>query len=288
MDAATLLYQGLVGLNVAMSLWLVAAGLTFAFGVLGILNFAHGSLYMLGAYLGFTFYGSLDLDFWLALPLAAVTVGLLGVLLERFFFRPIYHLDEAYHLILTFGFVLILADAVRIGWGGVFLIPPLPSGLAGTVRILGRGFSVYNLFVIAAGLAVAVALWLLLDRTWWGRKVRATASDREMASTLGIDTHRLFSVVFGLAAAIAGLGGALSIPVQVVTPGVGTAIIIEAFIITVIGGLGNLSGAFVGALIVGLATAYGILFFPAIELFLVYLIMALVLLFRPQGLFSGR
>lgn len=286
MSIENLLYQGLVGVSQAMYLWLLAAGLTLAFGILGILNFAHGSLYMLGAYFAFTFYGSMGLSFWIALPLAAATVAAVGLILERFFFRPIYHLDESYHLILTFGFVLVFADLVKIGWGGVFLIPPVPPGLTGTVQVFGRGFSVYNLFVIGAGLAVGLGLWLLLDRTWWGRTVRATAADREMAGALGHNTQRTFAVVFALAAAIAGLGGALSIPLRVVTPGVGTTIIIQAFVITVIGGLGNLRGAFVGALIVGLANAYGILLFPAIELFLIYLIMALVLLFRPRGLFG--
>src|SRR5699024_7212580 len=206
---------------------------------------------------------------------------------DRAFFRPLYHLDETYHLILTFGFVLLLSDVVKLGWGSVFLIPPVPSALTGTVEVLGRGFSVYNLFVIAAGIIIAVALWLLLERTWWGRTIRATAADREMAGTLGVNTGLLFALVFGLAAAVAGLGGALSIPQQVVTPGLGTAIIVEAFIITVIGGLGNLRGAFVAALIVGVANAYSALLFPAATLFLSYLIMALVLLLRPRGLFGG-
>lgn len=286
MDVANLLYQGLVGVNLAMNLWLVAAGLTFAFGVLGVLNFAHGSLYMLGGYAGFTLYGSMGLNFWVSLVLAALSLGVVGVVIERFLLRPIYDLDIAYQLILTFGLVLVFSDLARIIWGGVFVIPPIPDGLTGSVRVFGRGFGLYNGFQIVAGVAVAVALWLLLDRTWWGRKVRATAADPEMASTLGIRTGRLFAGVFGLAAAVAGLGGALATPVQVVTPGVGTSVVISAFVITVIGGLGNLRGAFLGALIVGLTTAYGGMFFPGVELFLIYLIMALVLMVRPEGMFG--
>lgn len=286
MDVSNLLYQGLVGINLAMNLWLVAAGLTFAFGVLGVLNFAHGSLYMVGGYVGFQFYGSMGLNFWLSLLLAALTVGVIGVVIERFLLRPIYGLDIAYQLILTFGLVLILSDLARILWGGVFVIPPVPDGLTGTVRVFGRGFGLYNVFQIGAGVIVAIALWLLLDRTWWGRKVRATAADSEMASALGIRTGRLFAGVFGLAAAVAGLGGALATPVQVVTPGVGTSVIISAFVITVIGGLGNLRGAFLGALIVGLTTAYGGMFFPGVELFLVYFVMAIVLMIRPEGMFG--
>lgn len=282
-----ILYQALVGLSSAMYLWLVAAGLTIAFGVLRILNFAHGSLYMMGAYAAFAFYQQLGWGFWAALGLASLTIAVAGLAMERLFFRPMYALDEAYQLILTFGFVLVFADLARLGWGGVFVIPPVPPELGGSVRFLGRGFAVYNLFVIGVGLAVALGLWLLLERTWWGRMVRATASDPEMAGALGIDTGRVFAVVFALAAALAGLGGALSTPLRVVTPGLGTDVIVQAFVITVIGGLGSLGGAFAGALIVGMANALGILFFPAVELFLIYLIMALVLIFRPRGLFRS-
>ncbi|KKM10450.1 hypothetical protein SY88_13865 [Clostridiales bacterium PH28_bin88] len=270
-----------------MYLWLVAAGLTIAFGILRILNFAHGSLYMLGAYFAFTLYYTLKLNFWLSMVLAAALVGVVGLILERFLFRRIYPLEEGYQLILTFGIVLILSDAAKLIWGGVFMIPPMPDMFVGTVVILDRPFPVYNLFVICAGLAVTALIWLLLERGWWGKMVRATASDREMAGALGINTPTLFSIVFLLAAALAGLGGALSIPVRVVAPGVGTAIIVQAFVVTVIGGLGNLKGAFLGALIVGLANAYGILLFPTIELFLIYLLMAVVLLVRPKGLLGG-
>lgn len=287
MNLDALLYQGLIGLTSSMYLWLVAAGLTIAFGVLKILNFAHGSLYMLGAYLGFAFYEQLGLSYWLALPLAVATMAALGVVLERSLFRPLYDLDITYGLILTFGLVLVFADASRLIWGGVFLIPPIPDALAGSFPVAGRQFTYYNAFVIAAGVAVALGLWLLLDRTWWGRTVRATASDRQMAAALGINPGRIYASVFALAAAVAGLGGALSIPVRVVNPGIGTTIIVQAFVITVIGGLGSLKGAFVGALIVGLTTAYGILLAPDLELFSIYLLMALVLIVKPQGMFGG-
>ncbi|MPZ89275.1 MAG: branched-chain amino acid ABC transporter permease [Nitriliruptorales bacterium] len=287
MNPDALFYQGLVGLTNAMYLWLVAAGLTIAFGVLKIINFAHGSLYMIGAYLAFSLYGQMGLGFGLSLLLATVSVGLLGLALERLLFRPLYNLDITYGLILTFGLVLVSADLVRIVWGGVFLIPPTPDALIGSFRVFGRAFSYYNTFVIVAGLAVGAGLWLLLDRTWWGRTVRATASDREMAGALGVNVGWVYASVFVLAAGVAALGGALSIPVRVVTPGLGTTLIIEAFIITVIGGLGSLRGAFLGAIIVGLANAYGVLLFPDVALFLIYGIMALVLLVKPEGLLAG-
>jgi len=283
----TLAFQGLVGLSVAMYLWLLAAGLTIVFGVLGVLNFAHGSLFMLGAYFTFTFYGLWGVNFWLAIALSLLSVGAVGYLMERFFLRHIYNLDHAFQLLLTFGFILIFDDAVKMIWGGVAKIPPMPSFFEGRVSVVGRPFPVYNLFIIGAGLAVAIVVWQLFEKTWWGKMVRASASDREMASAIGVNIPTLFTGVFVFGAMLAALGGALGTPVRVVAPGIGAAMIIQAFIITVIGGLGNLKGAFVGALIVGIVSAYGILLFPVFELFLIFLIMAVVLMVKPQGLFGG-
>ena len=282
----TLAFQGLVGLSVAMYLWLLAAGLTIVFGVLGVLNFAHGSLFMLGAYFTFTFYGLWEINFWLAIALSLLAVGIVGYLMERFFLRHIYHLDHAYQLLLTFGFILIFDDAVKMVWGGVAKIPAMPSFFEGTLSVFRRPFPIYNLFIIVAGLLVAVILWLLFEKTWWGKTVRASASDREMASAIGVNIPTIFTGVFVFGAMLGALGGALGTPVRVVAPGIGSAMIIQAFIITVIGGLGNLKGAFVGALIVGILSSYAILLFPFYELFLIFLIMAVVLMVKPQGLFG--
>ncbi len=279
-------FQGLIGLSLAMYLWLISAGLTIIFGVLKVVNFAHGSLFMVGAYLAYTFYGQLGLPFGLAVLLSLLGTGALGFVMERGFLRRIYQVDEAYQLLLTFGFILILDDAVKIIWGGVFKIPPIPAFLDGSWPVLGRAFPVYNAFVIAVGLLVAVLLWVMFDRTWWGRIVRATASDREMANAIGINVPWVFSAVFAFGAMLAALGGAIGIPVRVVAPGIGATMIIQAFIITVIGGLGNLKGAFISSLIVGVLSAYGTLFFPVFELFFIFVIMAVVLLVRPQGLFA--
>lgn len=282
----TIAFQGLIGLSLAMYLWLISAGLTIIFGVLKIVNFAHGSLFMVGAYLAYTFYGQLGLPFGLAVLLSLLGTGALGFVMERGFLRRIYQVDEAYQLLLTFGFILILDDAVKIIWGGVFKIPPIPAFLDGSWPVLGRAFPVYNAFVIAVGLLVAVLLWVIFDRTWWGRIVRATASDREMANAIGINVPWVFSAVFAFGAMLAALGGAIGIPVRVVAPGIGATMIIQAFIITVIGGLGNLKGAFISSVIVGVLSAYGTLFFPVFELFFIFVIMAVVLLVRPQGLFA--
>jgi len=279
-------FQGLIGLSQAMYLWLISAGLTIIFGVLRVLNFAHGSLFMVGAYLAFTFYGELGLPFGLAILLSLLGVGLLGLVMERGFLRWIYGIDEAYQLLLTFGFILILDDAVKLIWGGVFKIPPIPRFLEGAWPVFGRTFPVYNAFVIAVGLLVAAGLWLLFEKTWWGRMVRATALDREMANAIGVNVPRVFAGVFVFGSMLAALGGALGTPVRVAAPGIGAAMIIQAFIITVIGGLGNLKGAFVASLIVGILSAYGTLYFPVFELFFIFVIMAVVLLVRPQGLFA--
>jgi branched-subunit amino acid ABC-type transport system permease component len=254
--------------------------------VLRIVNFAHGSLFMVGAYLAYAFYGQMGLPFGVAVVLSLLGTGLLGFVMERGFLRRIYGIDEAYQLLLTFGFILILDDAVKIIWGGVFKIPPIPAFLDGFWPVFGRSFPVYNTFVIAVGLMVAVALWALFEKTWWGRIVRATAADREMASAIGVNVPRVFSGVFILGSMLAALGGAIGTPVRVVAPGIGSAMIIQAFIITVIGGLGNLKGAFVSSLIVGVLSAYGMLYFPVFELFFIFVIMAVVLIIRPQGLFA--
>ncbi|MDR7554286.1 MAG: branched-chain amino acid ABC transporter permease [Armatimonadota bacterium] len=281
-----LAYQGLIGLSQAMYLWLISAGLTIIFGVLGVLNFAHGSLFMLGAYVAYTAYGLWGLPFAAAVGLSLAVVATLGLVMERGFLRHLYALDHAYQLLLTFGFVLVLDDAVKLVWGGVFKIPPIPRFLDATLPAFGRPFPVYNLFIMAVGVLVAVGLWVVFERTWWGRMVRATAADREMAAALGIETPRIYAGVFMLGAALAALGGALGVPVRPASPGIGVAMIVQAFVITVIGGLGNLPGAFVGSLLIGVLSAYGTLLFPVFELFFVFVIMAAVLLVRPQGLFA--
>jgi branched-subunit amino acid ABC-type transport system permease component len=283
---STIAFQGLIGVSYAMYLWLISAGLTIIFGVLRIVNFAHGSLFMVGAYLAFTFYGELGWPFGVAIALSLAGVGLLGLVMERGFLRHIYGIDEAYQLLLTFGFILILDDAVKLVWGGVFKIPPIPAFLDGAWPVFGRRFPVYNAFVILVGLLVAAGLWALFEKTWWGRTVRATASDREMASAIGVRVPRVFAGVFAFGSMLAAMGGALGTPVRVVAPGIGAEMIIQAFIITVIGGLGNLKGAFVASLIVGVLSAYGTLFFPVFELFFIFVIMVVVLLVRPQGLFT--
>jgi branched-chain amino acid transport system permease protein len=283
-----LLFQGLVGLTEAMYLWLVAAGLSLIFGVLRVLNFAHGALYMLGAYLTYAVFRASGGNFWIALLVGPLLVSLVGWAMEVFFLRRVYGADVAFQLLLTFAFVLIFDDLVKLVFGPVYQSPPTPASLSGAVFLFGSVFPAYHLFILAAGGLVALGLWAFLEKTRWGLLVRATAADREMARALGVRSSRLFTWVFMLGAWLAGLGGALSIPVRSISPGMGELIIIEAFVVVVLGGLGSLRGAFLGSVVIGLLHAYGLLFLPVFELALAYLGMAAVLIVRPWGLFGVR
>lgn len=284
MEAA--LFQGLSGLTAGMFIWLVAAGLTIAFGVIGILNIAHGSLYMLGGFFAFSFFHLLGMNFALSIILAIIGVGICGFLLERLFLRRVYGEALEIQLILTFAFILILDNATRYIWGTAFIIPIMPSFLEGTIPIMGRPFPIYSVFIIIVGVAVFAVVWLILDKTWWGKTVRATASDREMANATGINIRTVCSRAFIFAAMVAAVGGAVSIPVRVITSGIGGLIIVDAFIVLVIGSLGSLKGAFVAALIIGMVGAYCQLYLPGIQIFVPYLVMAIVLIARPQGIFG--
>jgi branched-chain amino acid transport system permease protein len=282
----SILFQGLIGINLAMNIWIVASGLTLIFGVLGVLNFAHGSLYMLGAYFAFTVVERLGSSFWVSILLASFAVAVFGGIMERFFIRFVYQVEMVYQLILTFAFILILDDAVKMIWGPVYKSPPIPKILDGSVILLGRYFPIYNLFIIAVGPLLALGLWGMLEKTWWGKIIRASASDREMASAIGVNVPKLFTSVFVLGAWLGGLGGALTVPIKIISPGMGTLVIIEAFVVAVIGGLGSLKGAFAGALLLGLLHAYGTMYFPVFEMAFVFILLAVVLLVRPQGLFG--
>jgi branched-subunit amino acid ABC-type transport system permease component len=283
-----LLFQGLVGLSEAMYLWLVAAGLSLIFGVLRVLNFAHGSLYMLGAYLTYAVFRLSGGSFWIALLAGPLLVAAVGWVLEFGFLRRVYRIDEAFQLLLTFAFVLIFDDLVKLVFGPVYQSPPTPKGLSGAVFIAGSILPTYHLFILGVGAAVGLGLWLLLERTRFGLIIRATAADREMARALGVRSSRLFTWVFVFGAWLAGLGGALSIPVRAISPGMGELIIIEAFVVVVLGGLGSLRGAFLGAVVIGLLHAYGLLYLPVFELALAYVVMAAVLIIRPRGFFGVR
>jgi branched-subunit amino acid ABC-type transport system permease component len=290
-DPSFLLIQSLNGLTYAMFLFLIASGLSLIFGVLRILNFAHGSLYMLGAYFTQQFV-SLFINapghFWWAVILASLTVALIGVVIERFFLRHLYTREELYQLLFTYALVLILSDCAKIIWGTGQFSVSRPAILKGAVSILDQYFPKYNIVIILLGPCIAFTFWFIILRTRWGRKIRAAALDREMLGSLGVNVSRLFTVVFFIGAWMAGLGGALVSPVSAIVPGMDVEIIINAFIVVVIGGLGSFWGTFLGSLIVGQVYALGILAFPKLSLAFIYVLMALVLILRPWGLLGRR
>lgn len=285
MDALAI--QFLNGLASASSLFLVASGLSIIFGVTRIVNFAHGSFYMLGAYVAWSLVerlGAGPLGFWGSVVLAALVVGGLGVVMETLLLRRIYRAPELFQLLATFGVVLVVEDLVLLLWGPEELLGPRAPGLRGAVDVLGRPFPEYHLFLIGLTLAALAALGLLFRRTRWGTLVRAATEDREIVGALGVNQAWLFTSVVALGAGLAGLGGALQLPVRSIHHGMDLEIIAEAFVVVVIGGLGSLPGAYLAAVLIGELHAFGILVFPQVTLVLVFLVMAVVLVLRPWGL----
>jgi len=284
----TLLLQVLAGLTHAMILFLIASGLSLIFGVTRTINFAHGSLYMLAAYLTVSLASALPfgpLNVYAAMLVASLGVALLGSLIEICFLRRVYRAPELYQLLLTFALVLVIGDGVKLFWGAENRIGLTPAGLDGAVPILGQLFPTYDLAVLAMGPAVALGLWVLLNRTRWGVLLRAAASDREMAGALGVSQTRLFTGSFLVGSWLAGLAGALQVPRQALTTTMDAAIIVEAFVVVVIGGMGNVFGAFLGAVLLGVLQSLGILWLPReFHLTVVFVLMAAVLAVRPWGL----
>src|SRR5262245_21631591 len=264
-DPSFVFAQALSGLTAAMFLFLIASGLSLIFGVLRVLNFAHGSFYMLGAYGAYQFvqwFGSGPGRFWVAVIAAAVGVALLGGLVEWFLFRRLYGQEELYQLLFTYALVLILSDAAKFLWGTQQKSVSRPPGLAGSLTLLGTTVPYYNLFILCLGPAIAIAFWVVLHRSRAGRLIRAAALDRETLGALGVNVNRLYTGVFMIASFLGGLGGALVTPVKTIVPGMDTEMIVEAFIVVVIGGLGSFWGTFLGALIYGQVLSFGILLIP--------------------------
>ncbi len=287
MSEAAVLLQFLNGLAGASSLFLVAAGLSLIFGVSRIVNFAHGSLYMLGMYLAV--WLSARVGFWLSVPLAAAAVGAFGLLAEILLLRRIYRAPELLQLLATFALVLVIKDFALWAWGPEDLLGPRAPGLTGAVDIAGRRFPAYDLFLIALGPMVFVALHLLLSRTRWGILVRAATEDREMTGALGVNQRWLFTGVFMLGAALAGLGGALAIPREPANLELDLAVVSDAFVVVVVGGLGSIPGAFLAALLIAEIKAFCIgLGYSKLTLVAEFIVMAVVLVLRPWGLLGRR
>jgi branched-subunit amino acid ABC-type transport system permease component len=281
--------QFMGGLTTAMFLFLIASGLSLVFGIMRVINFAHGSFYMLGAYLawqGVQWFHPTGAGFWGAALLAACGVGVLGAVVERLFFRSLYGREELYQLLFTYALVLILGDVAKFLWGTQQLSVSTPPVLAGSVQIFGSTQPLYNLFMMVIGPVIAFCGWLVLNRSGVGRLVRAAQMDREMLDALGTNVGTIYTGMFVVSAFLAGLAGALVTPIQSIVPGMDVLIIVQAFIVVVIGGMGSLWGTFWGSVIYGEVLSFGILIFPGFSLFSVFALMAVILIVRPWGLFG--
>jgi len=280
------LIQMLNGVQYGFLLFLVASGLTLIFGIMGVINLAHGAFYMVGAYLAWFMAaktGNLFLGILIALP---ITV-LLGLLIERFGIRFLYQRDHLYQVLFTYGLILVLNEAQRVAFGNDVHGVPAPEWLAGTIRLSeAQTYPVYRLFISVACVGVAAGLYLLIQRTRLGMVIRAGSTHRDMVSALGFDISLLFMVVFALGVALAAFAGMIAAPVNTVYPGMGDQILILSFVVVVIGGLGSIKGALAGAMLVGVADTFGRVLLPTGAGVTVYAVMALVLLWRPQGLFG--
>jgi len=283
LSAAALLLQFLNGLAAASSLFLVASGLSLIFGVSRIVNFAHGSLYMLGMYLAV--WLSAKVGFWLSVPLAAAAVGAFGLLVEFLLLRRLYRAPELLQLLATFALVLVIKDFALWAWGAEDLLGPRAPGLRDAIEIAGRQFPKYDLFLIVLGPAVFALLHFLLTRTRFGILIRAATEDREMAGALGVNQRWLFTAVFALGALLAGLGGALAIPREPANLEIDLSVVSDAFVVVVVGGLGSIPGAFLAALLIGEIKAFCIgLGYSKVTLVAEFIVMAVVLVLRPWGL----
>ncbi|HET7877104.1 MAG TPA: branched-chain amino acid ABC transporter permease [Methylomirabilota bacterium] len=282
------LAQALNGLAYGVLLFLLSVGLTLIFGMLDVVNLAHGSFYMLGAYAGLTLIAVTGGNFWLALVLAPVVVGLIGAVVEQTCLRPLYRRSALDQVLLTFGFIYLFEDLVKWIWGGKIRSIPAPALFAGSVSLGGATYPSYRLFVIGFGLCMAVALWLLIERTRLGAIVRAGVFDAEMTAGMGVNIRRVFTLVFAFGTALGGLSGVIAGPIQSAQPPMGATILVPALIVVVVGGLGSLKGSLVGSLIIGQAETLGKAWLPGASMLMIYLVMALILLFRPQGLFGRQ
>lgn len=292
MRPEALLAQLIVGLSNGMILFILASGLTLIFGVMRVINFAHGSLYMLGAYIAVTIGGwiaATTLGFWSALLIVPIVVAAVGFVMEWVLFKRIYDREHLLQLLLTYGLTLIFADVVRIIWGGDIYQFPRPDMFRGIFRFdLAEDFTIriqrYDVFLLVIGITIGAVMWYVIQRTRYGRTLRAAVANPEVLGALGVNVSRVFTTVFMIGCALAGLGGVLAAGRAPVSLGMDSAIIVQAFAIVVIGGLGSIPGALIGSVLIGITLSVGILVVPNYADALPFLAMALILILRPWGL----
>jgi branched-chain amino acid transport system permease protein len=281
--SAFLVTQSLNALSQAALLFFLGVGLTLIFGIMRIVNFAHGTLYMLGAFVGYS-VARLTGSFWAALLLAPLAVGLVGMLFEFAILRRLYQREASAFLMVTFGLALVLGEIIRLVWGPEALQVEAPQAFAGIVFLLDEPFPTYRLFLAGAGIIVAVTIWQFLDRTRLGLLIRAASQNPEMVSALGTDVNLLRSAVFGIGCGLAGIGGVLAAPLVTASVGMAATMIIDAFVIVIIGGMGSFLGSLIAALLVAFTQVFGEYYLPDLALAFMYLLMLLVLVVRPGGL----
>jgi len=270
-------------LSQAALLFFLGVGLTLIFGIMRIVNFAHGSFYMLGAFIGYS-TARLTGSFWLALALAPIAVGIVGTLFELGILRRLYRRDESAFLMVTFGLALVLGEVIRLSWGPEALQVEPPAAFSGVIFLFDEPFPTYRLFLVGAGVVVALAIWQFLERTRLGLLIRATSQNAEMVHALGIDVNLVRSAVFGIGCGLAGLGGVLAAPLLTASIGMAAEMIIDAFVIVIIGGMGSFPGSLIGAVLIAFVQVFGEYYLPDLALAFMYLVMLLVLMVRPGGL----
>jgi branched-chain amino acid transport system permease protein len=279
--------QFIHGLVYAMLLFLVASGLTLVFGMMSVLNIAHVSFYLLGAYLSYTMLQIMG-NFWVALIVCPILVAILGILMERFILRRVHAAGHVQEFVITFGILFALNETVKWIWGSETLSAPVPKALSGSIMIMGNIYPAYRLFILFFALFILVLLAFLLMKTRLGITVRAMVCDRDMASALGTNTPFVFMLGMGIGCWLAGLAGVIAGPFLSYSPGMGLDILTDCFIVTVTGGLGSLGGAVVASFLIGQLSSFGILFIPRLAIVFPFLLMAVVLIIKPSGLFGEK
>lgn len=283
----TFVIQFIHGLVYGMLLFLVGSGLTLVFGMMNVLNLAHVSFYMLGAYFSYQMLQWVG-NFWVGLIVCPIFVGLLGILMERFLLRRVHEAGHVQEFVITFGILFALNEAIKWVWGTETLSVPIPSALSGSIMIMGNIYPAYRLFILFFSLAVLAFLAFILMKTRLGITVRAMVSDRDMVSALGTNTPFVFMLVMGIGTWLAGLAGVIAGPFLTISPGMGIEILTDCFIVTATGGLGSVLGAVVVSFLIGQLSSFGILFIPRFAIVFGFLLMAVVLIIKPSGLFGAK
>ncbi|QGQ48767.1 branched-chain amino acid ABC transporter permease [Metabacillus sediminilitoris] len=276
------------GVSYGLLLFIITCGLSLVFGILGVLNLAHGSLYMFGAYIAYSLTATYTQSFWLALLIAPISVALLALVVELILLRPTYQLGHLSQVLLTFGLAYVFHDLASIIWGSNVLSIPVPSIFSGSIAIFGQTFPVYRIAVIIVGIVIAVLLWYIQEKTKWGAIIRAGLSDKQMVSALGINIKLVFTIVFVIGGLLAGFGGVVAGPILGLYPSMEFQTLILALVVLVIGGLGSISGTLVAGLLVGIVETFSRFLVPELSMFLVFGLMAIILIVKPNGLLGKK